>query len=93
MPILPGFEDEQKEFTEGQLIVFAVEHYMLILLYFCLLCLIIYNVWCFLIGQKKYKTIPLLFFYIFAFFAVLLRLTFNIVLFTDSKIVSSTIYD
>ena len=93
MQILPGFADEQKEFTEGQLIVFATEHYMLILLYFCLLCLIIYNVWCFLIRQKKYKTIPLLFFYIFAFFAVLLRLTDSIVLFTDTKIVSSTIYN
>ena len=56
------------------MIIYAVEHYILIGLYTFLLVLGLLNFWNVIIKQKKYKSLPLLAFYIFAFIAISLRL-------------------
>ena len=54
--------------------MFAIEHYLLIALYFILLALVLVNIWQVIIKLRKYKYLPLLMFYIFAFMAIFFRL-------------------
>ena len=76
MNILPGFStsEEVSMMSSGQVITYAVEHYILIGLYIFLLFLVMMNFWNIIIQQQKYKSLPLLAFYIFAFIAIFLRL-------------------
>ena len=60
--------------------LYAVEHYILIGLYTFLFVLAILNIWKILIKQRRYKTLPLLAFYVFTFCAVALRLLYIIML-------------
>ena len=59
--------------------IFVVDQYCLIGLYTFLLILSSINIWTILIRQKRYKTLPLLVFYIFTFFGIALRLVFVII--------------
>ena len=75
--ILPGLSRESAEeygFSGSQFVIYAIEHYILIGLYSFLLVLALVNIWTILIKQGRYKTLPLLFFYIFAFLSIFLRL-------------------
>ena len=58
--------------------IYASEHYLLIGLNFFLFFLVLLNIWQILIKQRRYKTLPLLFFYIFAFIAIACRLVYHI---------------
>ena len=51
---------------------------MLIVFNFLLLALAIYNSWQILYKQRRYKTLPLLFFYIYALITLVLRLIYSI---------------
>ena len=48
-------------------------HYLVTLIYFLAFILIVVNIWQILIKQEKVKTLPLLFFYEFAFIAITTR--------------------
>ena len=52
--------------TEVQLNVFVAILYLTTLIYLCELAMALYNFWVFLIKQRKYKTWPLLMFYVIA---------------------------
>ena len=90
MQILPGFAAHGgKSFlSSNQLIIYAVEHYILIGLYTYLLVLVLMNFWNIIIRQKKYKSLPLLTFYIFASIAISFRLIILVLFYTNSIIVS-----
>ena len=55
--------------------------YFSIIIYFILLCMSIYNSWAFLIKQGKYKTLPLLLFYILAILLSVDRIAYSILFF------------
>ena len=83
--ILPGLTREKAnecQISDAQYISYAVEHYLLIGLYTFLLILVVANIWRILIKQGRYKTLPLLAFYIFSFLAIALRLIYIISAFT-----------
>ena len=63
-------------------IILVIFHSMVSILYFVLLVLLFMNIWQILIKQGKWRTIPLLFFYIFAFLAIIIRCALDI-LFND----------
>ena len=63
--------------------LFAAEHYLLIGLYTFALALATVNIWRILVKQRRYKTLPLLAFYICAFIAIALRWIYTIVVYTD----------
>ena len=56
--------------------------YLLILIYTVILIIVITNIVQILILQRRWKTLPLLLFYIFAFIATLGRTVYSIILFT-----------
>ena len=66
------------------MIVFAIEHYILIGLYAFLFALVNINVFQIIIRQRRYKTWPLLAFYIFAYIAITFRLIVMIWMFEKS---------
>ena len=74
MTILPGLEHLKEELTPTQYRSLVSVRLLLILLYLTLLTLCIVNIWLILILNKKYKTKPMLLFYIFAFLAIVFRL-------------------
>ena len=85
--IFPGYATSQwnvMNSTENN--IFITEHCVLIGLYFVLLILVLANIWVILIRQGKYKTLPLLAFYVFGSMAIFLRLVFLECAFTDSSI-------
>ena len=70
------------------MIYYAVEHYILIGVYTFLFVLVLVNFWNIIIGQKRYKSWPLMAFYIFAFLAILFRLVVSIWCWVDSIVFS-----
>ena len=70
------------------MIYYAVEHYILIGVYTFLLVLVLVNFWNIIIRQKRYKSWPLMAFYIFAFLAILFRLVVSIWCWVDSIVFS-----
>ena len=91
--LLPGYNRESTRFTEGQFVAFTVERYVLIGLYAFLMFLVIVNIWTILIKQRKYKTLPLLAFYIFAFFAISFRLVYIFMDWTNFVVIFYFIQD
>ena len=73
--------------------IYASEHYLLIGLYSLAMVLVIYNSWKILFRQERYKTLPLLFFYIFSFFSIALRWVYIIISFVDNEFVVTFIMD
>ena len=65
---------EYMKFSRTDVIIYDCEQYFLIALYFLLTVILIVNTWQILIKQKKYKTLPLLNFYLFAWVGIPLRL-------------------
>ena len=59
------------------------EHYILIGLYTFLFILTIVNILKILIRQRRYKTLPLLAFYVFTFLSIGFRLTFCLIRWCD----------
>ena len=51
-----------------------------------LFALLLMNIWRILLKHAKYKTVPLLFFYIFAFLAISLRIVNQVTTFRDDPI-------
>ena len=59
--------------------IYAVEHYLLLGLYAFLMSMVLVNIWTILIKQRRYKTVPLCAFYIFAFIAIGCRFIYTII--------------
>ena len=76
--LLPNLTCDWFEVSTAKVVIFAVEHYLLIGLYAFLLVLVVLNIWIILIRQRRYKTLPLLAFYVYSFFAILFRLIYII---------------
>ena len=70
--------------TSNQVKIYATEHYLLIALYTFLFALVNYNVYTILLRQQKYKTWPLLAFYIFTYMSITFRLIYLVWEFADS---------
>ena len=85
--ILPYLNCDWFGVSTTKVVIYAIEHYILIGLYIFLLGLAISNIWTILIKQRRYKTCPLLFFYIFTFMAIAFRLTYIIFEFSSSNLV------
>ena len=85
--ILPNLSCDRFDVSTTKVVLYSIEHFILIGLNILLLSLAIYNIWTILIKQKKYKTWPLLFFYIFTFITVALRIIWLIVKDIDSNVV------
>ena len=84
MTILPGFDKNVKpNMDETQYRVFMSWHWLLILLFGALIIMTVANIWQILVKQERWRTSPLLFFYIFVFLAVLLRELANIFGYVD----------
>ena len=78
MEILPGFQNVSSYMKPFQVKIYAAEHYLLIGLYTFLFVLVNMNFWTIIIQQKRYKTMPLMAFYIFAYLSISFRLTYTI---------------
>lgn len=78
MAILPDFDVFKDEMTESEYKIYGFVHYLLIIMYALLLCLCLTNIWRILIKQGKWKTLPLLAFYILSFIAIASREICNI---------------
>ena len=85
--ILPNLSCDWFEVTKAKVVIYAIEHYILIGLYIFLLGLAIFNIWTILIKQRRYKTWPLLFFYIFAYIAISFRLIWLFIEYIESSVV------
>ena len=59
--------------------IYAVEHYLLLGLYALLMVQVLVNTWTILMKQRRYKTVPLCAFYIFAFIAIGSRFIYIII--------------
>ena len=70
-----------------------MERYVLIGLYVFLMVLCILNIWKILIKQRRYKTLPLLTFYIFAFFSIAFRLTYILIDWTCAVVIIIIVND
>ena len=81
--ILPGLSCDALDVSSEKMALLAVEHYLLIGLYTFALFLATANIWRILIKQRRYKTLPLLVFYICAFISVALRWIYTILIFTS----------
>lgn len=73
MAINPWLSNFQEEMTVTQYRVFASIHYLVLLIFLLAFVLVIVNMWQILIKQAKWKTIPLLLFYVYAFICITLR--------------------
>ena len=74
MAVLPGIKIlSDLLLSPIQIKVIVVENYLVVGVYAFLILLALVNIWQILIKQKKYKTLPLLFFYIYSFVAITLR--------------------
>ena len=75
MQPVPGYKavkDMNLDFSMSQLNILVFVIYLVAFLFFCQLLIALHNIWAFLIKQQKYKTSPLVVFYVIA---VLLTLT------------------
>ena len=94
--ILPGFERgsfEEYGWSDAQFVTYVVCFYMLIGLYMFLLVLAIVNIWTILIKQRRYKTLPLLAFYIFAVLSIAFRLTELIMISGNNNVITHFLND
>ena len=64
--------------TDRQLNILVIIIYLSTLLFICELCLVIFNIWTFLIRQGKYKTIPLSLFYLLTAWLVVMRIYYSV---------------
>lgn len=78
MAILPGFDDIKPYLSVTQFRVYVSVHWLLILFYGVLIVITVANIWQILVKQKRWKQLPMLFFYIFVFIGVVLRELCNI---------------
>ena len=62
------------EFNETEYRIYASLHYFVTFVYLLLLILVVANIWKIIIKQERWKTLPLLCFYVFAFIAISARL-------------------
>ena len=85
--ILPGCSRESTGFSEKEFVIYAVESYVLLGLYLFLMVLVIVNIWTVLVKQRRYKNLPLLAFYIYAFFAIVCRLIYIIIDWSDDYLI------
>ena len=74
MSILKGYQDVQEILSTTEYRVFAASVWIIVLLFTGLLILICINTWMILYKLEKWKTVPLLFFYMWSFLAVTFRL-------------------
>ena len=81
--ILPGFTAEHSHMDPTQVKIYATEHYLLIGLFMFLLGLDLLNIYRIILKQGKWRTGLLLFFYIFSFISIVLRLVYLIVMWSD----------
>ena len=85
--IFPGIEklNTEYDFTETQFKIFFTEHLILTLLYAALFILVSVNIWIILVRQGKWRTLPLLLFYVMAFIAISTRLIACIWIYTEAN--------
>ena len=80
MAILPGFEENVKPYMSStQYGIYVSVHWLLIFFYAALTALVVANIWQILVKQGRWKTVPLLSFYIFVFISVVLRSESNFI--------------
>ena len=85
--ILPNLSCDWFDVSTTKYVIYAIEHYILIGLYTFLLGLAVFNIWTILIKQRRYKTWPLTFFYVFAFLAIFFRLIWLFIEYIESFVV------
>lgn len=87
MQPIPGYSNifDQGYMTEVQLNVFVAILYLTTVIYLCELAMALYNFWVFLIKQRKYKTWPLLMFYVIAIALISMRIYCSIFFFYESQ--------
>ena len=73
MPILPGFDTLKEYYSPTKYWGYTVLHWFVLLLYTALTVLVTVNIYKYIIKDKKWKIIPLLFFYILAFISITFR--------------------
>ena len=73
MVLIPGSDYPSEKMLPTQRKIYVLEHYILALLFMCLIALACMNIWKILIKQGKWRTLPLLFFYIFAMISNVFR--------------------
>ena len=73
MTVLPGFDDLKIAYSSAQYWGYTVLNWFVLLLYIALTVLVSFNIYKYIIKGKKWKVIPLLFFYIMAFIAIFFR--------------------
>ena len=64
MAILPGYDEVSSQMSDTQFSVYMSIHWFLILFYAVLIMITIANIWQILIKQDRWKTLPLLVFYL-----------------------------
>ena len=74
MTIFPFISNQKDEMSRTQYIMVIIVYYISILIYVAAFFLTILNIWQILIKQEKWKTMPLLVFYIYSFMAISIRL-------------------
>ena len=75
MALLPGyFEAYTIDWSIGEKIAYVCLDYLVIGLFIALLALNLHNIWSIVVGQREYKNLPILLFYVFALIAILLRM-------------------
>ena len=84
MTILKGYQGVQEILSTTEYRVFASSVWIILLLFTGLLILMCINIWMILYKLEKWKTVPLLFFYMWSFLAVTFRLIRTLIGFQDS---------
>ena len=83
-PFLPGSDTIQfGDYSKALIAFYATEHYILLGLYLFGIVLVTLNAWNILIKQGRYRTLPLLAFYIFAFLSLAIRTVYLILVLID----------
>ena len=78
-PFLPGSDTIQfEDYSKALIAFYATEHYILLGLYLFGIVLVTLNAWNILIKQGRYRTLPLLAFYIYAFLSLTVRTVYLI---------------
>ena len=73
MTVLPGFDTLKENYSAAQYYGYTALNWFVLLLYIALTVLVSFNIYKYIIKGKKWKIIPLLFFYIMAFISITLR--------------------
>ena len=74
MTFFHGFEYLKDEFSQAQYRSIIASEWLIVALYLSLFVLVIVNIWMILIKLQKWKSLALLFFYIWAFLCISTRL-------------------